>query len=88
MTLNVIKAIKDAQKNLGLNQATIAARLDLSSATISKILNDQQPITVNIAVRLEKAGIGTVKEVLLYQYEKDCAKAKKLKTAVKKDCLK
>ena len=88
MTIDVIKELKAIAERPGMNQTILSRMLDLSGTTISKLVNDQQPVTVNVAARLSAAGVGTVEEILKYQYEKDCRQAKKMRVNVKKDCLK
>ena len=88
MTTDVIKDLKSAMKRHNIKQAALASRLDVSEATISKLLNNKQGITTNIAARLKQAGLGEPKDTLYYQYLKDCTAANKMRVNVKKDCLK
>lgn len=87
--INVINKLLSAQERLGINQGELAGRLGVAQSTISRVLSGLQPINPNLAARISKAGIGSVEDILHYQYRKDCESAKSYPVfVVEKDCLK
>lgn len=64
---------EDVLNELGLDVAKAAARLGVSRVTLSRVLQGHAPISPNLAVRLEAAGVGTSREWLAMQTAHDLA---------------
>lgn len=62
---------EDVLPALGMSRAAFARRLGISRATLYKILNEAQPITLDIALRLGKALDGSARLWLARQAAHD-----------------
>lgn len=72
-----------------MKQGEIASMLGVTQANLSRVMTGKQTISSNMAARLHKAGIGSVEDILYYDYMRRCEEAKSfLMLSVEKDCLK
>lgn len=60
---------------LGLTVAEAAARLGVSRVTLSRLTNGHSRLSPNLAVRLERAGVGTARAWLAMQTNYDLDQA-------------
>lgn len=67
----------DVIDDLGLSVSEAATRLGVSRVALSRVLNCHAAISPTLAVRLEKAGVGTARMWLAMQAAFDLAKAQK-----------
>ncbi len=65
---------EDVLGELGLTVAEAAARLGVSRVTLSRVVNEHAGISPNLAVRLERAGVGTARSWLAMQTNYDLAR--------------
>lgn len=65
---------EDVIAELGLTIAETAARLGVSRVTLSRVLHAHAAVSPNLAVRLEKAGVGTARAWLAMQSNYDLAR--------------
>ena len=65
---------EDVLAELGLTIAETAARLGVSRVTLSRVLHAHAAVSPNLAVRLEKAGVGTARAWLAMQSNYDLAR--------------
>lgn len=65
---------EDVLAELGLTVAEAAARLGVSRVTLSRVLHGHVGISTNLAVRLERAGVGTARAWLAMQTNYDLAR--------------
>ena len=65
---------EDVIAELGLTVAETAARLGVSRVTVSRVLHGHAGISPNLAVRLERAGVGTARAWLAMQTNYDLAR--------------
>ena len=67
---------EDVLADLGLSVVEAAARLGVSRVTLSRVLHGHARISPNLALRLEKAGVGTARAWLDMQSAFDLAEAR------------
>jgi addiction module HigA family antidote len=65
---------EDVIAELGLTVAETAARLGVARVTLSRVLHGHAGISPNLAVRLERAGVGTARAWLAMQTNYDLAR--------------
>ncbi|WP_067248320.1 HigA family addiction module antitoxin [Microbacterium resistens] len=65
---------EDVIGELGLTVADAAARLGVSRVTLSRVIHGHAGISPNLAVRLERAGVGTARAWLAMQSQYDLAR--------------
>lgn len=65
---------EDVIGELGLTVADAAARLGVSRVTLSRVIHGHAGISANLAVRLERAGVGTARAWLAMQSQYDLAR--------------
>jgi len=63
---------------LGISVKEAAERLDVSRATLSRVINCKAKMNSDLALRLELAGISTARALLAMQANYDLFQAKKL----------
>ncbi|MDT4820596.1 Antitoxin HigA [compost metagenome] len=68
--------LEDVLPALGLSIAELARRLGFARETLSRILHGRAPISPDLAVRLELAGIGTARVWLGVQADYDLWQAR------------
>ena len=64
---------EDVIEALGLPVSEAAERLGVARVTLSRVLHEHARISPNLAVRLEKAGVGTARGWLAMQTAHDIA---------------
>jgi len=69
---------EDVIKYLGLTIKETAERLGVSRAMLSRVVNCKEGINLDLAIRLELAGVSTARSWLAMQTKYDLAQAKKL----------
>jgi len=62
---------EDVIPALGISKTALASRLGVARETLSRILNGHAPISPDLAVRLERAGIGKARMWLGVQADYD-----------------
>ncbi len=65
---------EDVIGELGLTVAEAAARLGVSRVTLSRVIHGHSGVSPNLAVRLERAGVGTARAWLAMQTSYDLAR--------------
>jgi addiction module HigA family antidote len=65
---------EDVLGELGLTVAESAARLGVSRVTLSRVIHGHGGVSPNLAVRLERAGVGTARAWLALQANYDLAR--------------
>lgn len=65
---------EDVVAELNLTVAETAARLGVSRVTLSRVLHGHAAISPNLAIRLERAGVGTARAWLAMQTNYDLAR--------------
>lgn len=65
---------EDVLGELGLTVAEAAARLGVSRVTLSRVIHGHAGVSPNLAVRLERAGVGTARVWLAMQTNYDLAR--------------
>ena len=65
---------EDVLGELGLTVAEAAARLGVSRVTLSRVIHGHAGVSPNLAVRLERAGVGTARAWLALQTNFDLAR--------------
>ena len=65
---------EDVLAELGLSVVEAAARLGVSRVTLSRVIHGHAGVSPNLAVRLERAGVGTAREWLAMQTNYDLAR--------------
>ncbi len=65
---------EDVLAELGLTVAEAAARLGVSRVTLSRVIHGHAGVSPNLAVRLERAGVGTARVWLAMQTNYDLAR--------------
>ena len=65
---------EDVLGELGLTVAEAAARLGVSRVTLSRVIHGHAGVSPNLAVRLERAGVGTARAWLALQTNYDLAR--------------
>ncbi|MFT4229675.1 MAG: HigA family addiction module antitoxin [Microbacterium sp.] len=65
---------EDVLGELGLTVAEAAARLGVSRVTLSRVIHGHAGVSPNLAVRLERAGVGTARAWLAMQSVYDLAR--------------
>lgn len=65
---------EDVVAELNLTVAETAARLGISRVTLSRVLHGHATISPNLAIRLERAGVGTARAWLAMQTNYDLAR--------------
>lgn len=65
---------EDVLAELGLTVAEAAARLGVSRVTLSRVINGHAGVSPNLAIRLERAGVGTARAWLAMQTNYDLAR--------------
>lgn len=65
---------EDVLGELGLTVVEAAARLGVSRVTLSRVIHGHAGVSPNLAVRLERAGVGTARAWLAMQTNYDLAK--------------
>jgi addiction module HigA family antidote len=65
---------EDVLTELGLTVAEAASRLGVSRVTLSRVIHGHSGISPNLAVRLERAGVGTARAWLAMQSNYDLAR--------------
>lgn len=63
--------LEDVLPELGIKIAELARRLGFSRETLSRVLHGRAPISPDLAVRLERAGIGRARTWLAVQVDYD-----------------
>jgi len=66
---------EDVLAELGLTVAEAASRLGVSRVTLSRVVHGHSGVSPNLAVRLERAGVGTARAWLAMQSNYDLARA-------------
>jgi len=64
---------EDVLGELGLTVAEAAARLGVSRVTLSRVIHGHSGVSPNLAVRLERAGVGTARAWMAMQTSYDLA---------------
>lgn len=64
---------EDVVKELNLTVSDAAARLGVARVTLSRVLHGHAAISPNLAIRLERAGVGTARAWLAMQVNYDLA---------------
>ncbi len=67
---------EDVIKALGLSVTETAKLLGMTHITLSRVLNGRTIVSPGLALRLEKAGVGTARAWLAMQVDYDLAQAK------------
>jgi addiction module HigA family antidote len=67
--------LEDVLPALNITTTELARRLGFSRETLSRIMHGRAPISPDLAVRLERAGIGKARTWLLVQIDHDLWKA-------------
>lgn len=67
---------EDVLKPLGLSIATAASRLGISRGALSRIINGHRRISASVAIRLERAGVGSAQSWVNLQAHYDLATAR------------
>ncbi|MEO2129636.1 MAG: HigA family addiction module antitoxin [Microbacterium sp.] len=65
---------EDVLGELGLTVAEAAARLGVSRVTLSRVIHGHSGVSPNLAVRLERAGVGTARAWMALQTSYDLAR--------------
>jgi addiction module HigA family antidote len=65
---------EDVLAELGLSVVEAAARLGVSRVTLSRVIHGHAGVSPNLAVRLERAGVGTARAWLAMQTNYDLAR--------------
>ncbi len=65
---------EDVLAELGITVSDAAARLGVSRVTLSRVLHGHAGVSPNLAVRLERAGIGTARAWMAMQSNYDLAR--------------
>lgn len=65
---------EDVIAELNLTVAETAARLGVSRVTLSRVLHGHAAVSPNLAIRLERAGVGTARAWLAMQTNYDLAR--------------
>lgn len=65
---------EDVLGELGLTVAVAAARLGVSRVTLSRVIHGHSGVSPNLAVRLERAGVGTARAWMAMQTSFDLAR--------------
>ncbi|QAY61784.1 addiction module antidote protein, HigA family [Microbacterium protaetiae] len=65
---------EDVIAELGLSVVEAAARLGVSRVTLSRVIHGHAGVSPNLAVRLERAGVGTARAWLAMQSNYDLAR--------------
>ncbi|WP_375386149.1 HigA family addiction module antitoxin [uncultured Microbacterium sp.] len=65
---------EDVLGELGLTIAEAAARLGISRVALSRVIHGHAGVSPNLAVRLERAGVGTARMWLALQTNYDLAR--------------
>lgn len=65
---------EDVLAELGLTVGEAATRLGVSRVTLSRVINGHAGVSPNLAVRLERAGVGTARAWLAMQSSYDLAR--------------
>ena len=65
---------EDVLAELGLTVVEAAARLGVARVTLSRVLHGHSGVSPNLAVRLERAGVGTARAWLAMQANYDLAR--------------
>lgn len=65
---------EDVLAELGLTVAEAATRLGMSRVSLSRVIHGHAGISPNLAVRLERAGVGTARAWLAMQANFDLAR--------------
>lgn len=63
--------LEDVLPALGITISEMAKRLGLARETLSRIMHGHAPISPDLAVRLERAGVGTARTWLAVQADYD-----------------
>lgn len=66
---------EDVINELGLSVTETAARLGMSRAAFSRVINGKAAISPDLAIRLERAGVSTARAWLAMQLNYDLARA-------------
>ena len=61
----------------GMTIGEAAAKLGVSRITVSRVVNEHNPVTLNLALRMEAAGWSTADQWLKHQMAYDLAQARK-----------
>ena len=67
---------EDVLAELGLTVGEAAARLGVSRVTLSRVIHGHAGVSPNLAVRLERAGVGTARAWLAMQSNYDLARVR------------
>lgn len=65
---------EDVLVELGLSVVEAAARLGVSRVTLSRVIHGHAGVSPNLAVRLERAGVGTARAWLAMQTNYDLSR--------------
>ncbi|MEV4776515.1 HigA family addiction module antitoxin [Microbacterium sp. LTA6] len=65
---------EDVLAELGLSVAEAASRLGVARVTLSRVIHGHAGISPNLAVRLERSGVGTARAWLAMQTNYDLAR--------------
>lgn len=65
---------EDVLGELGLTVAEAAARLGISRVTLSRVIHGHSGVSPNLAIRLERAGVGTARAWMAMQTNYDLAR--------------
>lgn len=65
---------EDVLGELGLTVVVAAARLGVSRVTLSRVIHGHSGVSPNLAVRLERAGVGTARAWMAMQTSYDLAR--------------
>ena len=68
---------EDVIRELGLSVTETAERLGMSRVAFSRVLNSKAAVSPDLAIRLERAGVGTARAWLAMQANYDLAQAMK-----------
>lgn len=68
---------EDVIAELGLSITEAARRLGMSRVAFSRVVNGKAAVSADLAVRLERAGVGTARSWLAMQTSHDLARALK-----------
>ncbi|CDG85425.1 HigA family addiction module antitoxin [Janthinobacterium agaricidamnosum] len=63
--------LEDVMSALNISVTELARRLGLARETLSRIMHGRAPVSPDLAVRLERAGIGRARTWLLVQADYD-----------------
>lgn len=65
---------EDMVAELGLTVAEAAARLGVSRVTLSRVIHGHSGVSPNLAIRLERSGVGTARAWMAMQTNYDLAR--------------